>query len=212
MRTTSEEAQRAIAEAALTTFRKRGYVPATLEEIGAQVDLTRGAVLHHFKSKGRLLAAVVAPCQQALAQLLAAVPLDDPATPGERRQLLTSLVEVLIAHRETLGLLANDVSARVQLGLDEQWFMPEAQLVSQLVGTRTDDVDLVRAAAAIGAMIQPVTWAWVDLDGATARAVLIDAAEAVLRGACATGSDTVCRTGPTSAIVGAAQATRVAAS
>ena len=52
MRTTSEKAQRAIAEAALITFLQTWLRPATLEEIGAQVDLTRGAVLHHFKSKG----------------------------------------------------------------------------------------------------------------------------------------------------------------
>ena len=85
MRTTSEDAQRAIAEAALITFCKRGYGLATLEEIGAQVGLTRGAVLHHFKSKAGLLAAVVDPCRQALAQLLMTTPLErsphrEPAT------------------------------------------------------------------------------------------------------------------------------------
>ena len=209
MRTTSEDAQRAITEAALITFRKRGYAPATLEEIGARVNLTRGAVLHHFKSKRGLLAAVVHPCRQALAELLVPPPQDDPPTPLARRQILTRLAEVFLAHRDTLGLLANDVSARAQLGLGDEWFMPPGQLVSLLVGTRTNQEAGVRVAAAIGAMLQPVTWAWVDLDSAQARAELIEAAVSVLHGVPASGP--VARIGTTSVNAGAVAATRVAA-
>ena len=179
MRTTSVNAQRTIAAAALITFCKRGYAPATLEEIGAQVGLTRGAVLHHFKSKGALLAAVVDPCRQAIAQLLIATPLGDPPTPSQQSQLLTGFADVFIAHRDTLSLLANDISSRAQLGLDDQWFMPPKLLVALLAGSNADRADQVRVAAAIGALIQPVTWAWVDLDGADGRAELIAAAVAV---------------------------------
>ncbi|MDT4905563.1 MAG: Bacterial regulatory protein tetR family, partial [Pseudonocardiales bacterium] len=57
----TEEMRRAIARAALSTFCERGYGVATLEEIGVQVGLTRGGVLHHFKSKPDLLEAVAAP-------------------------------------------------------------------------------------------------------------------------------------------------------
>jgi AcrR family transcriptional regulator len=209
MRTTSEDAQRAITEAALITFRKRGYAPATLEEIGARVNLTRGAVLHHFKSKSGLLAAVVHPCRQALAGLLVPPPQDDPPTPFARRQILTRLADVFLAHRDTLGLLANDVSARAQLGLGDQWFMPPGQLVSLLVGTRTNQEAGVRVAAAIGALLQPVTWAWVDLDNAPARAELIEAAVSVLHGVPAPAPAS--RIGP-SPKAGATGATRRAAS
>jgi AcrR family transcriptional regulator len=179
MRTTSVNAQRVITESALITFCKRGYAPATLEEIGAQVGLTRGAVLHHFKSKRALLAAVVNPYRQAIAQLSMTTPLGDPPTASQRRQLLATFADLFIAHRETLGLLANDISSRAQLGLDDQWFMPPEQLVTLLVGTNADQADEVRVAAAIGAMIQPVIWAWVDLDSADGRAELIGAAAAV---------------------------------
>jgi len=182
MRTTSVNAQRAIAEAALTIFCKRGYALATLEEIGAQVGLTRGAVLHHFKSKGALLAAVVEPCRRAIAQLLITTPLSDPPTPHQRHQLLTRFADLFITHRETVGLLANDISSRAQLGLDDQWFMPPEQLVALLAGSSADHADQVRVAAAIGAMIQPVIWAWVDLDSADGRAELIGAAVAVFHG------------------------------
>jgi AcrR family transcriptional regulator len=212
MRTTPEHAQRAIVEAAAITFCKRGYGQATLEEIGAQVGLTRGAVLHHFKSKAGLLAAVVSPCRQALAQLLMTSTLDDPPTAHQRRQLLTRFADLFITHRAALGLLANDISARVQLGLNDQWFMPPERLVSLLVGTNADHRTRVRVAAAIGAMIQPVSWAWVDLDDPTTRAGLIEAAVAVFHEPPATASNLDRKIPPAPMAVRAAPLTRVAAS
>jgi len=188
MRTTSENAQRAIADAALITFGNRGYGLATLEEIGAQVGLTRGAVLHHFRSKAGLLAAVVGPCRLALAQLVMTTPLSNPPTDDQRRQLLTSCADAFGVHRGALGLLLSDISARIQLGLDDQWFMPWERLVTLLVGSHADHLDRIRAAAAIGALIQPVSWTWVDLDNARTRGALIEAAVAVLAEASATGT------------------------
>ena len=179
MRTTSENAQRAIAEAALSTFCKRGYGLATLEEIGAQVCLTRGAVLHHFKSKAGLLEAVVDPCRRALAQFLKTGALNDPPTAGQRRLLLIGFADLFLAHRGALRLLANDISARVQLGLDDQWFMPPERLVNLLVGSNANHLARVRVAAAIGALIQPVSCGWVDLENATTRGELIETAVAV---------------------------------
>jgi AcrR family transcriptional regulator len=177
--TTSENAQRAIAEAALSTFCKRGYGLATLEEIGAQVCLTRGAVLHHFKSKAGLLEAIVGPCRRALAQLLMTSPLDDPPTAGQQRLLLVELADLFLAHRGPLRLLANDISARVQLGLEDQLFMPPERLVNLLVGSNANHLARVRVAAAIGALIQPVSCGWVDLDNETTRGELIEIAVAV---------------------------------
>jgi AcrR family transcriptional regulator len=181
VRTTSEDAQRAIAEAALATFCKRGYGLATLEEIGAQVGLTRGAVLHHFHSKASLLEAVVDPWRRALAQLLRTGPLDDPPTTGQRRLLLTGFTDLFLAHRGTLQLLANDISARVQLGLHDQWLMPPERLINLLVGSNANHRARVRVVAAIGALIQPVSCAWIDPDNAATRTELIETAVAVFQ-------------------------------
>ena len=181
MRTTSQEARRVIADAALVAFCKRGYCQATLEEIGAEVGLTRGAVLHHFKTKAGLLEFVLEPFRRSLAQLLLTQTLGDPPTVGERRQMLAGLADLFLAHRGALRLLVNDISARVELGLDDQWLMPPERLVGLLLGGQSTHPNQVRVAAAIGAMMQPVTWAWLDLEDATTRAGLIEAAVAVLQ-------------------------------
>jgi len=188
MRIRTEETRRVIAHAALSTFCRRGYGVATLEEIGAEVGLTRAGVLHHFNSKADLLGAVIDPYRWALADLLLTTKVDDPPTAGQRRQLLTRFADLFLEHRGALRLLANDVSARVQLGLCDQWPMPQGRLVTLLVGSDATDLTQVRVIAALGAMIQPLASVWLDLDDATTRDELIDAAVAVIDGPRSTAS------------------------
>jgi AcrR family transcriptional regulator len=189
VRTTSEVAQRAIAEAALATFRSRGYGLATLEEIGAQVGLTRGAVLHHFHSKATLLKAVVGPWTRALGQFLTAAGVDDQPTASQRLLRVTEFANMFFAHRGPVQLLANDISARVQLGLDDQWLISE-RLINTLVGTNAGPLARIKVIATIGALIQPMSCAWIDLEDATTRAELIETAATVIEGPQSRGSTT----------------------
>jgi len=52
-----ESTRRRILEAAATTFGDLGYTDAKLEDIAAQVGITKGAVLRHFGSKEQLFVA-----------------------------------------------------------------------------------------------------------------------------------------------------------
>jgi AcrR family transcriptional regulator len=182
MRTRPEDTRHAIAQAALATFCERGYGMATLEEIGAKAGLTRGGVLHHFKSKADLLGAVVAPYRKALADMQLNVQVDDPPSRSQRRELLTSFAELMFEHRGALRLLASDVSARARLGLGDRWPLPEGRLASLLLGTKATGRTQVQVAAALGAMIQPAAGVSFDLADAATRGELIDAAMAVMDG------------------------------
>jgi AcrR family transcriptional regulator len=178
----SEEMRRAIASAALSTFCERGYGVATLEEIGVRVGLTRGGVLHHFKSKPDLLEAVVAPYRQALTDLLQDAQVDDPPTERQRRELLTRFAALMLEHRGTLQLLSSDVSAQAQLRVRNQLPALQGELMTLLAGSEAADLSQVRVTAALGAMIQPVASAWLDLGDAITRSELVDAAVAVIDG------------------------------
>ncbi|MDT4987835.1 MAG: hypothetical protein QOI74_1929 [Micromonosporaceae bacterium] len=182
MNTRTEQIRSAIAQAALVTFCERGYGVATLEEIGARVGLTRGGVLHHFKSKPDLLQAVAEPYRRGVLDLLQNAEVDDPPTHEQRRELLAGFADLMLAHRGTLRLLANDVSARAQLGMGGQWPTPQARLVSLLGGSRATGRTALRVNAALGALIQPVASVWLDLGDAATRDELIDAAMAVVAG------------------------------
>ena len=182
MSSRTEETRSAIVQAALATFCVRGYGVATLAEIGAQVGLTRSGVLHHFKSKPELLGAVAEPCRRALADLLRSVEVDDPPTRSQRRGLLTSFADLMLEHRGALELLANDVSARAQLEPWDRWPAPLGRLVTLLAGSNATILTQLRVTAALGAIVQPVTSAWLDLDDAGTSGELIDAAVAVIDG------------------------------
>jgi AcrR family transcriptional regulator len=56
----SAERQRQIIEAALEAFSTRGFHAASLRDIADQVGISQAGLMHHFTSKERLLAAVLA--------------------------------------------------------------------------------------------------------------------------------------------------------
>ena len=58
MRRTKEEAEatrRGILKAGMRVFLKKGYSSATLDDIAAEIGMTRGAVYWHFRNKEDVL-------------------------------------------------------------------------------------------------------------------------------------------------------------
>jgi AcrR family transcriptional regulator len=176
VRTTAEKTQVAIREAATEIFGNRGYRTSTLEDIGARVGLTRGSVLHHFSSKAELLAAVTESYLRGLETLLDGIDEDRPTTDEQQRTFVGALVDLLLEHRGAVRLLANDVAARAELGLDAAWAGSRSRLITALFGADPSIGDDVRAAAALGAVSQPIAGSWLDLDDAATRSELIEAA------------------------------------
>jgi AcrR family transcriptional regulator len=185
VRTSAEKTRGAIRHEATELFCAHGYRSATLQDIGARVGLTRGSVLHHFSSKAELLAAVTRPYLGALEALLEAVDETASTTDEQRRAFVGALVDLLVEHRGAMQLLANDVAARAELDLDARWATLRSRVVTALFGRDPSAGDEIRAAATLGALSQPIAGNWLDLDDATTRRELIDAA---LRAAgCANG-------------------------
>ncbi len=178
VRKATEETRAAIRDAALARFRTHGYPGATLQQIGDQVGLTRGAVLHHFNSKAELLAAVVQPCITAFDELLASAGYAPEAV--ERQRLLRQFANLVLDHRATVELLVGDVGARDALDPADAWTARIRRLAVVLAGTYASPARQARTAAALGAIIYPVASAWLDLDGFDARVALVEAGLAAI--------------------------------
>jgi AcrR family transcriptional regulator len=186
MRTSADTSRVAIRNAATEIFCDRGYKASTLEEIGAQVGITRGAVLHHFHSKADLLAAVADPYLRALSDLLTNTHVGDPPTPDQQRQVITDLTDLFLKNRGAVRLLVNDVGARVELGLGDRWDALRTRLIVLLFGHAATSAEEVRAAAALGAVCQPVAGSWLDFSKRETRRELVDVAVRVINPAGAT--------------------------
>ncbi len=193
MRKATAETRDAIRDAASARFRAHGYPGTTLQEIGDQVGLTRGAVLHHFKSKAELLAAVVQPCLTAFDGLLATAEYA-PAT-AERQHVLRQFANLVIDHRATVELLVGDVGARDALNPAGAWTARIRRLAVLLAGSYASPARQARTAAALGAIVYPVASEWLDLDGLDVRIALVDASLAAIGSQVAVPESTAILTG-----------------
>ena len=72
-----EETVSRILDAAMRLFREKGFEHTTIQDIVDQLDVTKGAVYHHFKSKEDILDAAIDRESEPLMRLLVEIR-DDP--------------------------------------------------------------------------------------------------------------------------------------
>ena len=93
-------AKNKILDAALMVIRAKGYAAATVDDLCAASDVTKGAFFHHFKSKDDLAVAAAEHWSKVTGELFEAAPYHGHADPLERvlgyldfrKQLLTGEV------------------------------------------------------------------------------------------------------------------------
>ena len=94
-----------ILDAALTAFGLRGFDSTSLDELAAQVGITKQAILYHFSSKQELLAATIELAVQELGGALSEAA-DAEARGFLRIEALVRATFSLAARRpEVLGLV-----------------------------------------------------------------------------------------------------------
>ena len=83
-----EETVNRILDAAMRLFMEKGYEHTTIQDIVDQLDVTKGAVYHHFKSKEDILSAALDRDNQALFDELRRIRDDGRMTGAEKLQAL----------------------------------------------------------------------------------------------------------------------------
>ena len=178
---TGAQTRAAIITTAARAFRARGYETATLGDIAEELGITRSAVLHHFTSKQALLEEVVGPFLTQLDALLDRREAAGRLTPRTRRAFLVELVDLVCDHPHTAAIMGFDVSVQHHLDAHLQ-IATRAQRFAEIVTvTEGGPLAVVRALAAIGAILRPVYAPAdiIDLADPAVRQVLVDSAMAV---------------------------------
>lgn len=159
-------------------FRRYGFDRTSLAEVGAEVGLTRGAVLYHFGSKASLLAELVRPFTDGLDAALD--DFESITTPPDAAAVIDTTLELLIATRAAADLFARDIASRHALELDNWFTTSTGRLVDLLAPGEADDTaSRALGYSALGALIRPLTHLPDPIDDAT-RAAIHDAALRVL--------------------------------
>jgi TetR/AcrR family transcriptional repressor of nem operon len=80
----SPDSRTRMLDAALATFRRKGYAATTVDDICAATGLSKGSFFHHFKGKEDLALAAVRHWNETTGALFAAAPYQRLADPRER--------------------------------------------------------------------------------------------------------------------------------
>jgi len=156
VRRTAEEAaetRRSILAAARNSFAERGYAATGTTELVQQLDLTRGALYHHFADKAELFAAVFTQVEEELNEAVSAAATAAAAN-GARAAILAgarACIEFMGGSEYRQIAVADAPSV---LGL-ERW-----QEIDRSIGLQSMDLGL-RALADDGDLGVPVTTALV---------------------------------------------------
>ena len=136
-----------ILESARALVLAQGYAATSLADIAADIGITKTAVAYHFHPKDRLLIELVSPALADMAAELTPLP---TRTRAQRRAFLRHVVEVLVRHRDVVGILASDSGLLALPGLTGSP-PPRDLIVARLLPQRRAAADVVRAWGAVGA-------------------------------------------------------------
>jgi AcrR family transcriptional regulator len=178
MRDTKAEIHRAATE----LFSTQGYEKTSLREIAEAVGITKASLYYHYSSKQDLLRAIVGTFLDDMSRILGLVE-DMPWSPETERELLGAYVDVVVAHRSTGPTLLRDIAAVLAAFGDDldKLIAQSRRFQLWLAGPDPSPADRLRAAAAVETVGAAMS-VELDLDvtDAEIRAVLIDAATAIL--------------------------------
>src|SRR2546423_13102280 len=134
---------------ALAMFATRGYDATSLQQIAADLDVTKAALYYHFPSKARLLHSLADPFLEGECTLLAGYS-DGPLDAAARRALVCALIDLLLAHRPVVAWLTRDLSALAQPGIGAPAAGETPQLPRVHGGGEPSAAGAARGAAAAG--------------------------------------------------------------
>lgn len=154
-----------ILEEAVALFYARGFIATTLDDIAAELGVTKPFIYTHFRSKTELLAAV---CLPTIEKSLAAVALaaEGTGTPTEKlRRAVFDFTEVVLKRQANIAIffreeknLAPEALAEI-IALQKEFDQVLSQLIRDGIASGDFSVpDVNVTALAIGGMI---SWAYI---------------------------------------------------
>ena len=153
-----------ILEEAVKLFYERGFTGTTLDDIAAELGVTKPFIYTHFRGKVELLAALCKPTIELSLEAVAAAAAQ-PGTPTERlRQAVTGFTQVVLHRQPNIAIyfreeknLSPEALGEIN-ALRKQFDHVLSDLLTQGIATGEFDIpDHSLAALALGGMI---SWAY----------------------------------------------------
>ncbi|MGO1054848.1 TetR/AcrR family transcriptional regulator [Crossiella sp. CA198] len=169
-----------IMDEARTLFSQHTYGGTSMQQIAAAVGITKASLYHYHAGKSAILVHLVRTPLAELEGVLES--LHPEAELEERREgVLNGFANVMIKHRQTMGLLLRDASAHTEQTAE---VLNQFQsLIDRAMDVLSDGYDdwrrRLRAAQALAAVADPITL-FADIPADDLHAELVHGAHAIL--------------------------------
>lgn len=176
--TLPDDTRSRVLDVAMELISEKGYAATSTREVCERIGFTKAALYYHFRAKDDLLAALVQPLLDGMAELTATSEIS--SSPAARREVVRRYADLVAVHVDLMRVLYDDPSVREQPAL--AGVRPfYARLHRLLAGAETPDAaELARARAATGAVHGALVRSDPDEDRAVLRDVAFAAACSVL--------------------------------
>jgi AcrR family transcriptional regulator len=174
----ADDTRTRVLDVAMELISEKGYAATSTREVCERIGFTKAALYYHFKAKDELLAALVQPLLDAMAELTATAEVSD--APAARREVVRRYAELVCVHVDLMRVMYDDPSVRAQpvLAGVRPFY---ARLHRLLAGTESpDSAELARARAATGAVHGALVRADPGEDREVLRGIAVTAACNVL--------------------------------
>lgn len=145
---TPADTRQRILDIATGLFREQGYAGTSIRDIADGLGMTKAALYYHFTCKDDVLDALVAPTVAAIEGFIDGAEKNPGTDPAE---LLRQFVTILARNAPTLVTALGDPVLRSEAGRF-RLMAKQARLVTLIAGPDADEVRLLRATAALGAI------------------------------------------------------------
>lgn len=175
MARTSDTKQRII-DTARELFARKGVQKTSLQEIAAQLGITKPALYYHFTSREELVRSIMQPLIDDGDAFIAEL---EQRTEIDRRALLEGYFDFNLRYRADLMLVLTELTTLAELGLIDTVFAWRSRLTTLLYGPSPTLAESTRAVVALGGL-QDCTVQFPHIPEDELRAAAVDAACATL--------------------------------
>jgi AcrR family transcriptional regulator len=152
-----------IIEAALRLYEQQGYMPTTVRDITASLDITPAALYYHFKSKEAVLLAVAEPLIRDSAYLIKSVE-GLELTPETARTALETYYDVVAKNPNLARALIDDPGIHHHPEITKLWAHDAVRFYHFLSGGSGANIDAkLRTTAALAAVRRGIEIPDIDL-------------------------------------------------
>ncbi|ONI78209.1 TetR family transcriptional regulator [Kribbella sp. ALI-6-A] len=146
-----ERTRREIVQQAMTLFANDGYNATSLQDIATAAGCSKATVLYHFNGKAAVLAAVLAPSQQALKDLVA----EADALPPEQRQeaAIVGFARLAVEFRGLIAVLQDVLMVLDEMPEFDELVADGIKLTELMAGQGADRLELDIAKFAVNGLL-----------------------------------------------------------